>query len=195
MSRPGVEDLLPLSPLQQGLLFHAVYDEASTDVYAVQLVLRITGPLDVEAMRRATGALLSRHANLRAAFLHEKFDEPIQVIARDLPLPWFEVDLFGRADAEQELDSWLAADRARRFDLSKPPLLRFTLITVGPGDYRLVLTNHHILLDGWSMPVLLRELFALYGSAGDDSGLPPVTPYREYLAWIARHDRAAAREA
>ncbi|WP_344591196.1 condensation domain-containing protein, partial [Streptomyces violaceusniger] len=194
MNRPGVEDVLPLSPLQQGLLFHAVYDEASDDVYTVQLVLEIEGPLDSESMRLAADALLRRHANLRAAFLHEKFDEPVQVIPRKVELPWAEKDLSGlpRDERDAEWDRWLAEDRAHRFVLTRPPLLRFTLVTLAPGEYRLVVTNHHILLDGWSMPIVLRELFELYGTRGDASALAPVTPYRDYLAWLARQDPAAA---
>ncbi|MGW7094626.1 condensation domain-containing protein, partial [Streptomyces sp. NPDC054874] len=194
MNRPGVEDILPLSPLQQGLLFHAVYDEASDDIYTVQLVLDIEGPLNADRMRQAAAALLRRHPNLRSAFLYEKFDEPVQVIPREVALPWAETDLSGLpAQARQaEWERWLAEDRMRRFDLKRPPLLRFTLVTLAPDEYRLVFTNHHILLDGWSMPVLLTELFELYGTGGDASSLPRVTPYRDYLGWLAKQDRAAA---
>ena len=86
----------------------------------------------------------------------------------------------------------LAEDRTRRFDLSAPPLLRCMLIRLAADRHRLVLTNHHILMDGWSFPILVKELFALYASKGNDIALPRVTPYREYLAWIAAQDRAAA---
>ncbi|MFJ9691430.1 amino acid adenylation domain-containing protein [Kitasatospora sp. NPDC101183] len=201
MTRPGVEDILPLSPLQQGLLFHAVYggdsNEDPADIYTVQLIFEIEGPLNARAMRSAAAALLRRHANLRSAFVYSKFEDPVQVIPREVELPWSETDLSDLPEVERqaELDRWLAEDRARRFDLTKPPLLRLALVTLAPGRYRLVLTNHHILLDGWSMPVLLSELFALYGTEGDDSGLPPVTPYREYLAWLAKQDRSEAETA
>ncbi|MFI8389874.1 amino acid adenylation domain-containing protein, partial [Streptomyces sp. NPDC085540] len=197
MTRPGVEDILPLSPLQQGLLFHAVYDDESADIYAVQLVLEIEGPLNAASLRQAASVLLQRHSNLRAAFIHEKFEEPVQVIPRKVELPWAEKDLSRLAADERagEWDRWLAEDRARRFDLSKPPLIRFTLVTLAPGTYRLVISNHHILLDGWSMPVLLRELLELYGTAGDASALPRVTPYRDYLTWLAKQDPEAAKAA
>ncbi|MBB4890976.1 amino acid adenylation domain-containing protein, partial [Streptomyces netropsis] len=197
MNSRGVEDILPLSPLQQGLLFHAVYDEESADIYAVQLVLEIEGPLHAGSMRLAAAALLRRHANLRAAFLHEKFDEPVQLIPREVELPWTETDLglLPEGEREAEWERWLAADRARRFDLTKPPLIRFTLVTMAPDRYRLVISNHHILLDGWSMPVLLRELFELYGTQGYPGGLPRVTPYRDYLTWLTKQDPAAARTA
>ncbi|WP_370422149.1 non-ribosomal peptide synthase/polyketide synthase [Streptomyces sp. QH1-20] len=197
MNSRGVEDILPLSPLQQGLLFHAVYDEESADIYAVQLVLEIEGPLHADSMRLAAAALLRRHANLRAAFLHEKFEEPVQLIPREVELPWVQTDLglLPEGEREAEWERWLAADRARRFDLTKPPLIRFALVTMAPDRYRLVISNHHILLDGWSMPVLLRELFELYDTQGYTGGLPRVTPYRDYLAWLAKQDPEAARTA
>ncbi|MEU9304038.1 amino acid adenylation domain-containing protein, partial [Streptomyces sp. NPDC048269] len=197
MTRTGLEDILPLSPLQQGLLFHAVYDEKASDVYTVQLAFTIEGPLKSEAMRAAAATLLRRHSNLRAGFLYEKVDTPVQVIPHEVALPWHEADLSGFAGDDQQdaLRNWLADDLARRFDLRRPPLIRFALITLAPERHVLVLTNHHILLDGWSMPVLVRELFALYAHGGEAATLPRVTPYRDYLAWLARQDRVAAEEA
>src|SRR2546427_740548 len=85
--------------------------------------------------------------------------------------------------------------RARAFELSEAPLLRFLLIRRGPERHRLVITNHHILMDGWSMPELVGELAALYASGGDGGALGAVTPYRDYLAWLGRQDAAAAGEA
>ena len=99
------------------------------------------------------------------------------------------------AEREQRLAGLLAEDRAERFDLAAPPLLRFTLIRLAADEHRLVLTNHHILMDGWSMPVLVQELLTLYAHKGDAGALPRVTPYRDYLAWLAAQDRAAATAA
>ena len=96
---------------------------------------------------------------------------------------------------QQRLTQILAEDRAERFDLASPPLIRFTLIRLGAERHRLLLTSHHILVDGWSMPVLVQELLTLYARRGDATALPRVTPYRDYLAWIAAQDRAAAAAA
>ncbi|MFE7214677.1 amino acid adenylation domain-containing protein [Streptomyces sp. NPDC057611] len=198
-ARPGVADLLPLSSLQEGLLFHALYDAQARDVYTVQLLLDVTGPLDTQALRRAAQALLERHANLRAGFWHEGLRTPVQFVPRpdQVELPWYEHDLsgvpVGRQDADME--QLLAEDRAHRFDLTAPPLLRITVIRLGADRYRLVLTNHHILLDGWSTPLLAQELFTLYASGGSDTELPRVTPYRDYLAWLSEQDRSAAEKA
>ncbi|MFJ8043304.1 amino acid adenylation domain-containing protein [Kitasatospora sp. NPDC096147] len=194
-----LEDVLPLTPLQEGMLFHALYDRAAVDVYTAQFVLTLEGTVDPAALRAAVAALLHRHANLRVGFLHEDLDQPVQAVAARVAAPLHTEDLTagegGAEGAAGRLRAFLAADRVRRFDLDDPPLMRFALLRTGPEQHRLVLTSHHLLLDGWSVPLLLRELFELYAHHGDDSGLPRVTPYRGYLAWLAGQDRAAALDA
>jgi amino acid adenylation domain-containing protein/non-ribosomal peptide synthase protein (TIGR01720 family) len=190
-----LEDILPLSPLQQGFFFHALLDPGTSDIYTSQLVLGMEGPLDATALRTAAQTLLRRHPNLRAAFWHEDLSRPVQVIPRHVELPWEEADLTGAADPEAEADRRVERERARPFDLTSPPLLRFVLVRLPERRYRLILTNHHILLDGWSMPVLATELFALYVQGGHDSGLPRPTPYKNYLGWLARQDTGAATAA
>ncbi|HEY2577326.1 MAG TPA: amino acid adenylation domain-containing protein, partial [Streptosporangiaceae bacterium] len=193
MATSHFEDVLPLAPLQQGLLFHALLGEQSLDVYAAQISFSIEGTIDVARLRAAGAALLRRHPNLRAGFRTLRSGESVQVIWREVELPWQQVDLSGEPDAEAAAQALAARDRTERFDMARPPLLRFTLIGFGGQRWRLVLTRHHILWDGWSAPVLTGELFALYASGGDDGGLPRVTPFREYLAWLARQDLAVAR--
>ncbi|MBO4259411.1 condensation domain-containing protein, partial [Streptomyces griseorubiginosus] len=199
MSRTArkIEDILPLAPLQEGLLFHSVYDEGELDPYVVQMSFDIGGALDTAALRAAAEKLLARHANLRVAFRQRKSGDWAQLVMRDVRLPWNERDLTGlpeaeRADAAAHL---IAAERATRFDVARPPLLRFTLLRLAADRHRLVLTNHHLLLDGWSLPVLMGDLFALYDASGDDSALPRVRPYRDYLKWLEEQDRDAARTA
>ncbi|MFG2677239.1 amino acid adenylation domain-containing protein [Streptomyces sp. NPDC048445] len=190
-----LEDVLPLTPLQAGMHFHALYDSHAVDVYTAQFVFDLEGPVGVSALRAAIGSLLRRHANLRVGFLHEGLDEPVQAVAAEVPVPLEELDLTGThstGTTEERLTAFLAADRTRRFDLTTPPLMRFTLVRTAPQRHHLVMTSHHILFDGWSMPLLVRELFELYATGGDDSALPRVTPYRSYLGWLAQQDRAAA---
>ncbi|WP_069170192.1 non-ribosomal peptide synthetase [Streptomyces griseus] len=190
-----LEDVLPLTPLQAGMLFHALYDSHAVDVYTAQFVFDLEGPVDVPALRAAVDGLLRRHANLRVGFLHEDLDEPVQAVAAEVPVPLEELDLTpadGTRTARERLTAFLTADRTRRFDLTTPPLIRFTLVRTAAERHRLVMTSHHILLDGWSMPLLVRELFELYAHRGDDLTLPRVAPYRTYLAWLAQQDRAAA---
>ncbi|MBT2380628.1 amino acid adenylation domain-containing protein [Streptomyces sp. ISL-111] len=190
----SLEAVLPLTPLQEGLLFHAQYDDRSgPDVYVMQLGLDIDGPLDVPTLRAAAQALLQRHGNLRAGFRHDG-PRPLQFVPKTADLPWHTFDLSELPAQEREpaLRDLTERDRAARFDLRIPPLLRFTVIRVAEGRHRLLVTNHHILLDGWSAPVLVRELFEIYAAGGDASALPEVIPYRYHLAWLARQDREGA---
>ncbi|MFE2728096.1 amino acid adenylation domain-containing protein [Kitasatospora sp. NPDC059327] len=197
MKRSRIEDVLPLSPLQEGLLFHALLDEDGIDVYTAQLAFDFEGKLDPAALRAAGERLLHRHPNLRAAFQHDGLKRPIQVVVRDVRLPWTEADLteLGEAERQDEAERLATADRTRKFDLRRPPLLRLLLLKLGEEHHRLVLTNHHILWDGWSMPILITELLELYARQGDDAGLPQVTPYRNHLSWLATQDLDAARAA
>ncbi|MFJ6567450.1 non-ribosomal peptide synthase/polyketide synthase [Streptomyces sp. NPDC091292] len=191
-----VEEALPLGPLQEGFFFHALVDGAEHDAYVVQQVIELTGPVDGELLHGAAQRLLDRHAPLRACFRQGPDGRPVQLIASGLRLPWREVDLTARGDraARHALAASVAADeRAHRFDLARPPLVRCALIRFGDDVSRLVLTFHHIVADGWSLPVLHRELLALYGE--NPPPLPEVAPYRFYLRRIARSDREAARTA
>src|SRR5262249_36895108 len=97
--------------------------------------------------------------------------------------------------ARAEAERLAAEELGRRFDPAVPPLLRFLLIRFAPEHHRLVMTNHHILMDGWSLPILMRELSAIYGAGGDPTALAPAAPYRDYLAWLGRQDRESARTA
>ncbi|MEU9609110.1 amino acid adenylation domain-containing protein [Streptomyces sp. NPDC048057] len=195
MDRSAVADVLPLSPLQEGLLFHAQLGVGQPDPYVVQLVLALDGPLRADGLRRAAERILTRHQNLRAGFHSQREGTPIQVVPRRVDVAWEERDLGGlpSGQREAELARLLQADREAGFDLARPPLIRFALVRLGPEAHRLVVTNHHILLDGWSGPLLLRELFSVYAADGDDGHLPAVTPYREYLRWLSERDREASR--
>ncbi len=132
---PAIEDILPLSPLQEGLLFHALYDAGGPDVYTVQLELELEGTLNEQLLQASVQAVVERHASLRAAFRHERLSRPVQVIARRAGVPWRLHDLSGLSENEQELklSAIREADRLERFDLAAPPLMRFALIRLS-GD-------------------------------------------------------------
>ncbi len=197
MTSSGLEDILPLSPMQEGLLFHSRYEQDGADVYAVQHVFAIEGALDASRLRAAVFALVQRHPNLRAGFRQVDSGRTVQLIPRQVDVPWDEFDLshLPDADAEGELARLAAKEHARRFDLAEPPLLRFSLVRLAAERHRLIMTTHHILLDGWSTPLLVRELIMLYDSQGDATVLPRVAPYRQYLGWLAQQDQPAAEAA
>nr|WNA11484.1 nonribosomal peptide synthetase [Kitasatospora sp.] len=196
MTSSGLEDILPLSPMQEGLLFHSRYEQDGADVYAVQHVFDLAGALDAARLRAAVHALVRRHPNLRAGFRQVDSGQTVQLIPRQVEVPWEEFDLSAlpAAEAEAELTRIAAKEHGRRFDLAEPPLLRFALVRLAGEHHRLVMTTHHILLDGWSTPILVRELTAVYDD-GEAAALPRVTPYRQYLGWLAQQDRPAAEAA
>ncbi|WP_274599393.1 condensation domain-containing protein [Streptomyces sp. So13.3] len=197
MTSSGLEDILPLSPMQEGLLFHSRYEQDGADVYGVQHVFDIAGALDSENLRAAVRALVQRHANLRAGFRQVGSGQTVQTISRQVEVPWEEYDLSSLPGdaAEAEFVRLAAKEHGRRFDLAEPPLLRFSLVRLAGEHHRLILTTHHILLDGWSTPILVRELTALYDTHGDTAALPRVTPYRQFLGWLAQQDQPAAEAA
>uniref|UniRef100_UPI000ADFB8FA non-ribosomal peptide synthetase n=1 Tax=Rhodococcus marinonascens TaxID=38311 RepID=UPI000ADFB8FA len=183
---PALAEIWSLSPLQSGLLFHALLADQSIDSYTVQMTLELSGAV-ASRLRTAGQALLDRHANLRASFVYDEDGTPVQAIHRYVELPWTETDLseLDEVSCEAEIARLVDADRVRGFDMAEPPLLRFMLVHVGDDRQKLIVTNHHILLDGWSMPLLIRDLLTLYVTEGDVAALPRVHPYRDYLAWMS----------
>ncbi|MBB4914972.1 non-ribosomal peptide synthetase [Streptosporangium saharense] len=194
--RPAdVADVWPATATQRGMAFHSEYDLGAADVYTAACSFDLTGTLDVPGLRAAATALLERHPNLRAAFHRGEDGSTFQVVVDGVRAPFTEIDLSGVDDFEAHAARIVEEERARRFDLSRPPLVRWLLLRDTPGHHRLVVSAHHILLDGWSMPIFAEELWALYASHGDDSALPDRVPYRDYLVWVDRQDREAARRA
>ncbi|MFC9997509.1 amino acid adenylation domain-containing protein [Nocardia sp. NPDC127526] len=185
---PTLSDAWPVSPLQAGMMFHAMFDPDALDVYTVQLVLSLDGAVDAPRLRSAAAAVLERHANLRTAFAVTASGVPVQLVTGEVTLPWREVDLTATAGERHDL---LDRERTEPFDLTRPPLLRFLLLRLDADRTELVVTGHHLLLDGWSIPLLLREIIA--GYAGFAADAP--RPYRHYVEWLSRQDNSAAKQA
>ncbi|WP_231996968.1 condensation domain-containing protein, partial [Mycobacterium scrofulaceum] len=146
------------------------------------------GPLDPHRLRVALDTVVSRHPHLAARFCRQ-FEQPIQVIPAKPEVPWQYIEF--ETDAEDQIASLCAAERAAVCDLADEPVFRVALLRTGDNEHRIVLTNHHILLDGWSLPILLQEIFACY----QGRQLPAATPYRRFITWLAERDLDAARAA
>ncbi|WP_331765204.1 amino acid adenylation domain-containing protein (plasmid) [Streptomyces sp. NBC_01384] len=189
---PTLSDVWPLTSLQSGILFESTLSDSGYDAYQMQTVFHLAGEVDAARMRAAGQALLDRYANLRVAFVPDADDNLVQLVVDGVELPWQELDLSEVSCAERDkaFKRFLAEDYATHFDRTRPPLLRLTLVRFGPDQYELVLTTHHVLVDGWSEPILMRDLLHLYASGGDASRLPAVRDFRDFLSWLSRQDRA-----
>ncbi|MEU2452099.1 amino acid adenylation domain-containing protein [Streptomyces sp. NPDC012765] len=196
-SYPGLADIWPLTTMQDGLLFHAQLAGSTFDAYQMQLVFHLSGQVEPARMRAAGQALLDRYANLRTAFVFDAAGDRVQVVRDRVELPWQYLDLsgFGEEGREEALGRFLAEDHDSHFDLTRAPLVRMSLVMLAPDRWELVFTAHHVLFDGWSIPVLMQDLLRLYGSEGDASALPRVPGYRDFLVWQAGQDREASARA
>ncbi|MEV0252303.1 amino acid adenylation domain-containing protein [Nocardia sp. NPDC050712] len=187
---PQIEDVLALSPLQEGLFSLSKLTGDGIDLYTMQFVVDIDGPVDTELLRRSGQAMLDRHPNLRAAFWDRDVPRPVQIVPARAELPWSE-----REAVPAEFDAVAESERRRPFDLGRGPALRILLLTVpGAARRRMILTAHHILMDGWAVAVFCTELLAVYRAGGSVAGLPKPRPYRDYIAWLTGQDTAATTE-
>ncbi|WP_328350273.1 amino acid adenylation domain-containing protein [Mycobacterium sp. NBC_00419] len=182
-----IEDVLALSPLQLGLFSHAtLLGPRTDDPYVIAMSADITGPLDVTLLRDCAATMLSRHPNLRVSFWHDDLPRPVQIVPATVDVPWRHVGT--TADQARGIEE---AERGRPFDLARGPLIRFLLLELPDQNWRLVITAHHIVIDGWSLPVFISELLTLYRHGGKPDTLAPPRLYRDYIGWLAERDPRA----
>ncbi len=192
---PGAEDIYPLTPLQQGLLFHSLYEPRS-GVYIEQLSCLLRGRLDHAAFLQAWRMVIGRSTPLRTAFMWQELDRPMQVVLPGEAPPIIELDWRDAPESNrwERLREFLRNDRLTDFDLARPPLMRLALIRVENEARYLIWTHHHIVLDGWCLPIILGDLFACYAflKGGPEPGEPRSSSYRDYVEWILSQDHTAA---
>lgn len=181
-----IEDVYPLSPMQR--LFISM-EARSSRIGFEHWVFRLRGPLDPVALRKAWEATVARHAMLRTVFVTDAVAEPLQVVTRRTAVPWAEEDWSGgdAADDEARLRSFLDADRERGFDVGVGPLTRVTLFRVSDEEHQLVWSTHHLCVDGWSWPLIIRDVGAAYEALreGTEPRLPAPCQYGAYIGWLA----------
>lgn len=192
--RQEIEAIYPLSSMQEGMLFHALYAPES-ELYFQQQTADLHGLLNEAAFQEAWQKLAQRHAILRTLFVWEKQKQPIQVVRRRAEVPLLQHDWRGLAAADQATrwQELLAADRAAGFQLNKTPIARVTLVRLDEQHSRFVWSYHHILWDGWTTNLLFKELFQLYESlvGGETTVLPPARPYQSFIAWLGQQNETA----
>jgi len=198
MGFPNVENLYALSPMQQGLLFHTLY-EPDGELYLNQLIFELQGELDVQVLERAWQEVVARHAVLRTSFHWEKLDKPLQVVHAQVHISLDRADDLRdlEAHAQQErIDDYLKQDRKRGFDLGQAPLMRLALFRLADDRHQFVWSFHHIILDGWSGSIIRSEVFKFYEALrrGATPHLATGPPFSAYIAWLQRQDRSAPEE-
>ena len=184
----NIADIYPLSPLQQGMLFHSLYAPHGGS-YIIQMNYEIEGIIDKIAFEQAWQQVINRHSILRTAFVWEKLEQPLQVVGRSVKVRIEDLDWRNISNFEEQFKEFLQQQRSDGFNLSKAPLMRLTLIQKAENVYQFIWCYHHLLLDGWSVPLLIQEFLAFY--QGKSIDLKP-RPYRDYIAWLQQQDLGKA---
>ncbi|MEH2149873.1 non-ribosomal peptide synthase/polyketide synthase [Nostoc sp.] len=196
-NRQNIEDIYPLSPMQEGMLFESLYAPDS-GVYFEQITCILTGNLDVKTFEQAWQRVVSRHPVFRTAFLWESLSQPVQVVYRQVKVTvetydWRELSAL---EQQQKLETFLDSERQQGFQISQAPLMRLHLIQLNGDTYQFVWCHHHLLLDGWSSPLVFKDLLEFYQAISQGESLSNIgtVNYRKYIAWLQQQDRDLAQE-
>ena len=190
-NQQNIEAIYPLTPLQQGMLYHYRLDPPH-GAYIEQLLMDFSGELDLHAFKQAWIKLFQRHGIFRTLFVGLDKEKPLQVVRKQVDLPWHEEDWSNLSPGSQDLrlHDYLATDRQQGYDLKQAPLMRLILIRLSDSSHKFIWSVHHAIIDGWSVANVYNELFTYYSGAclGKPVSLPPVCPYKDYITWLEKKD-------
>jgi len=194
-TKKKIEDIYPLTPLQKGMLFHCLRDPESS-VYFEQMTCRLDGKFNEDAFFSAWQTLVERHTILRTSFVWKGQREPVQVVNREAVMPWNQHDWRGISPDEQKekLAECLSDEQKQGFVLNRAPLMRVVTIRLSDESHQFVWCHHHLLLDGWSLPLLMKEFFTLYQAKheGREAVLQPTHPFSSYVTWLKNRNTTDA---
>ncbi|WP_397324916.1 amino acid adenylation domain-containing protein [Pantoea agglomerans] len=187
-----IESAHKLTPLQMGVLFHAMYAPDSA-AYFEQLFCRLDGDIDPQQFEQALALLAQRHAIMRTGIVTKGQRDPLQVVLEKVTVPLTVYDWRDRSGEVQEtaFQRLLDDDRQEGFNLNRPPLMRFILVQFSEREWRLVWSHHHLLLDGWSVQLLLKDFFQLMAGNRTEAAS---RPFSDYLTWLEGQSQEAARD-
>ncbi|WP_148662958.1 non-ribosomal peptide synthetase, partial [Scytonema hofmannii] len=193
----NLEDIYSLSPMQEGMLFESLY-APDTGVYFEQIACTFAGNLNVRAFEQAWQMVVARHSIFRTAFAWESLSTPVQIVYRQLDVSINTLDWRGLTKTEQQaqLETFLDEEQKQGFQLHQAPLMRLHLLRLDENTYQFVWCHHHILLDGWSLPLVFQDLFVCYQAIcdGESVSLPATVNYRNYISWLQQQDLNSAKE-
>ncbi|HLP61230.1 MAG TPA: amino acid adenylation domain-containing protein, partial [Candidatus Deferrimicrobium sp.] len=190
---PDLEDLYTLTPMQEGMLYHALSDNSSY-FYFEQMSYRLLGELDICRVEKSLNELFKRHDILRTAFVYEDIERPVQVVLKDRTSDFYYEDIIENRDREGKevfIAEFKEKDKKRSFELSKGALMRVSIIRLDNSEYEFTWSFHHILMDGWCIGILNKEFFEIYSGYLENRPyrLPAVKPYRAYIQWLEKQDK------
>ncbi|MBD2520823.1 amino acid adenylation domain-containing protein, partial [Nostoc sp. FACHB-973] len=193
----NIEDIYPLSPMQEGMLFESLYAPDS-GVYFEQVICTFNGRLDVEAFEKAWQQVVEKHSIFRTGFVWESLSQPIQIVYRQVEVALETVDLreLSPQQQQQQLKTFLDDQRLMGFQLTQAPLMRLHLLQLDEHTYEFVWCHHHLLLDGWSLSLVFQDLLESYQAISHGEALPlqPTLGYRNYIAWLQQQNRDLAQD-
>ncbi len=194
-SKEQVQDMYALTPMQEGMLFHALLDQEHNS-HLVQMSISLQGDLDVGLFTDSLHVLVERYDVFRTLFLYEKLKQPLQVVLKQRPIPIEFYDLSACDESEKQLryTQYKRADQEQTFHLAKDPLMRVALFQMSQHDYQVIWSFHHILMDGWCFSIIFDDLLAIYLSLQNKTALSlePVQPYSRFINWLEKQNKQAA---
>ncbi|MCC3380887.1 non-ribosomal peptide synthetase, partial [Paenibacillus farraposensis] len=191
-----IENVYKLTPMQKGMFFHSLLEPHSLS-YFEQATFEWHGHFDAQSFAQSLDALVQRHAALRTNF-YNGWGDPVQIVYRTKRSEFNYEDLRGMEQLQREayIRNYIDDDRNRGFDLTQDPLLRVSVLHKGEADYLLMWSFHHIIMDGWCVPLITQEVFETYFAISQqrEPEFLPALPYSRYIEWLDRQDDQAAAE-
>ncbi|MBE9216802.1 non-ribosomal peptide synthetase, partial [Plectonema cf. radiosum LEGE 06105] len=194
MKTENIQNIYQLSPLQQGILFHCLHSPQSA-VYFVQLCCILRGNINVVAFEQSWQQVVDRHTALRTAFYWENLEKPHQVVYKKIQVFLEQQDWRSISPSQQlqQLDNFLQGERKKGFNLSQAPLMHLNLIRVADDSYYFIWSKHHLIVDGWSTALVLKEIAKVYEAFCQEENVPlATTSYGDYISWLQQQDLSKA---
>lgn len=196
LAQVNIKDIYPLSPMQEGMLFHSILD-AKSEAYFEQTVITFNEVLDVHLVQQSLQQLMNRYDIFRTIFMYKETERPLQIVLEErdaLPVHFENISAFPAAEKREHFTAFLKAERQAGFDLEKDVPIRLALFEWDDESSRLVWSVHHIIMDGWCMGTVAQELFTMYTSlrSGVPAQLDTVYPYSSFIQWLEQQDKEEA---
>jgi bacitracin synthase 3 len=192
-----IQDMYPLSPMQEGFLFHSIIDR-DKHIYFNQVSYDLKGELNTQIVQQSLKILTERHSILRTSF-NAEHEPKLQIVLADRAMDFSYVDLRAiknQREIEEYIHAYKLQDRERKFDLRKDPLMRVAILQSSDNAYSFIWSNHHILMDGWCRGVLINEYMLIYDALSNrlKPNLSEPVQYKDYIKWLSTYDTSKALE-